>query len=302
DDQLMATVAAVNLSGPVIPDLNSMAGENVVGVTNPSYTIDGNHNRSSVRERLLAVQQSSVGKLTFSFDTLATKVLLCNSTTGVKAYGIQVAPGAALAVASNFKGKTTLVTKNYTVRHEVIVSAGTFQSPQLVRDFLSGIGQSAQLTKFGITPVVNLPGVGNNLQDHDEVGIMWRMKQNFTLYNGCTFLSDPKKDPCLQTWMSSNHSNLYSFGPALKVSTSKSPSNPVQPDILTYFTSSFFHGFFAGPRAWIFHSVNVSHILPYRICSNTCGKPQYLLGCGPENTSVVKRDSYIDWVSPPRLR
>ena len=46
---------------------------------------------------------------------------------------------------------------------EVIVCAGTFNSPQLL--MLSGIGPAAHLREFGIAPVVDLP-VGKNLQDH----------------------------------------------------------------------------------------------------------------------------------------
>ncbi|CAG5181937.1 uncharacterized protein ALTATR162_LOCUS9910 [Alternaria atra] len=47
---------------------------------------------------------------------------------------------------------------------EVILSAGSFQSPQILE--LSGIGSSKVLEKHGITPVVNNPAVGENLQDH----------------------------------------------------------------------------------------------------------------------------------------
>lgn len=47
---------------------------------------------------------------------------------------------------------------------EVILCAGAFNSPKLL--LLSGIGSGAELNKLGITPVVDLPGVGKNLQDH----------------------------------------------------------------------------------------------------------------------------------------
>ena len=47
---------------------------------------------------------------------------------------------------------------------EVLVCAGAFQSPQLL--MCSGIGPRAQLTQHGITPLLDLPGVGQNLQDH----------------------------------------------------------------------------------------------------------------------------------------
>jgi len=49
-------------------------------------------------------------------------------------------------------------------RREVIVSGGAFGSPHLLK--LSGIGPADELRAHGITPVVDLPGVGENLQDH----------------------------------------------------------------------------------------------------------------------------------------
>lgn len=134
DPQLLDIANTLATSGgPTIDDLNSAANDAAVGVATPSYTIDEHHNRSSVHDRLVHVKQSSHGKLRFALDTLATKVLLCeNGSEPPIAYGVEIAPGAALAVASNFKGKRHLKTKTITVRHEVIISAGVFQSPQLV--------------------------------------------------------------------------------------------------------------------------------------------------------------------------
>jgi len=51
-------------------------------------------------------------------------------------------------------------------RKEVILSAGAFQSPQLL--MLSGIGDAAELQKHGIPVVHHLPGVGKNLKDHPD--------------------------------------------------------------------------------------------------------------------------------------
>jgi choline dehydrogenase len=47
---------------------------------------------------------------------------------------------------------------------EVIVSAGTIQSPQVL--LLSGIGPAEHLRQVGVEPLVDLPGVGENLHDH----------------------------------------------------------------------------------------------------------------------------------------
>ena len=52
---------------------------------------------------------------------------------------------------------------------EVILAGGAINTPQLLQ--LSGVGDADYLQKLGINPVVNLPGVGENLQDHLEVYI-----------------------------------------------------------------------------------------------------------------------------------
>src|SRR6185503_4895044 len=57
-------------------------------------------------------------------------------------------------------------TKTLRARHEVILSSGAFQSPQLL--MLSGVGDSADLSRHGIASVHHLPGVGQNLQDHPD--------------------------------------------------------------------------------------------------------------------------------------
>ena len=55
-------------------------------------------------------------------------------------------------------------TKEVRANKEVILSGGAFQSPQLLQ--LSGVGRAQDITQHGIDMVHDLPGVGQNLQDH----------------------------------------------------------------------------------------------------------------------------------------
>jgi choline dehydrogenase len=63
-------------------------------------------------------------------------------------------------------------------RAEVIVAAGALQSPQLLQ--LSGIGPAALLRSFGIPVVRDLPGVGENLQDHLQLRLLYRCTRPIT--------------------------------------------------------------------------------------------------------------------------
>jgi choline dehydrogenase len=64
-------------------------------------------------------------------------------------------------------------------RREVIVCAGAYNSPQLL--MLSGIGPAAHLRPLGIDLVRDLPGVGQNLQDHVMVPVAYSCTQPITM-------------------------------------------------------------------------------------------------------------------------
>ncbi|WP_108652341.1 choline dehydrogenase [Dongshaea marina] len=81
----------------------------------------------------------------------------------------------AVGVAFERKGKLQQAFS----RKEVILSAGSIGSPQLLQ--LSGIGPSKVLQKAGIELKHELPGVGENLQDHLEFYFQFKCKQPITL-------------------------------------------------------------------------------------------------------------------------
>lgn len=62
---------------------------------------------------------------------------------------------------------------------EVISCSGAINTPQLLQ--LSGIGPAEVLSDAGVTPVVDLPGVGENLQDHLEVYVQYACNEPVSL-------------------------------------------------------------------------------------------------------------------------
>lgn len=58
-------------------------------------------------------------------------------------------------------------------RKEVVVSAGAFQSPQLL--MVSGIGPAAELQKQNISVIANRPGVGQNMWDHIDIQVTYEV-------------------------------------------------------------------------------------------------------------------------------
>lgn len=63
-------------------------------------------------------------------------------------------------------------------RKEIILSAGTFNSPQLL--MLSGIGDKNALRKLDIKAIVELPSVGKNMSDHTLLSSVWHVISNNT--------------------------------------------------------------------------------------------------------------------------
>jgi choline dehydrogenase len=95
----------------------------------------------------------------------------------------------ALVTAVQFAGRRAIgvryqrggVTQEVRVRREVIVCAGSINSPQLLK--LSGVGPGSELAALGIAVVQDLPGVGENLQDHLEFYFQVASREPVTLYS-----------------------------------------------------------------------------------------------------------------------
>ncbi|WP_432695037.1 GMC family oxidoreductase [Marinobacterium sp. YM272] len=70
--------------------------------------------------------------------------------------------------------------RSVNVREEVVLCAGALSTPKIL--MLSGIGPTAELSKHGIKPLVTREQVGQNFQDHLEVGVYGRTRNPVSLY------------------------------------------------------------------------------------------------------------------------
>ncbi len=105
---------------------------------------------------------------------------------GVVVRKVIIQQGKAIGVEFEKSGKIiqTLAQK------EVISSAGSIGSPQLLQ--LSGIGPKSVLDKAGVKVELDLPGVGQNLQDHLEVYFQYHCNQPITLNSKLGLMSKAK--------------------------------------------------------------------------------------------------------------
>ncbi|MBT6275019.1 MAG: choline dehydrogenase [Chromatiales bacterium] len=147
---------ATSLGIPRNADYNGEAQE---GVGFFQRSIHKGLRQSSARSYLYPAMGK--GNLTVKTKAMATSLIL----EGKRVVGVRFRQGG--------------VDKEVRARREVIVSGGTFNSPQLLQ--LSGIGPAPLLNELGIPVLHELPGVGENLRDHYPVRMAARAKNISTI-------------------------------------------------------------------------------------------------------------------------
>ena len=147
-----AFFAAVQQAGyPLTDDVNGYRQE---GFAAFDRNIHRGRRLSAARAYLHPVANRA--NLTVASRALVTKIIF----RGRRAVGVEF----------SHQGQTKRIRAG-----EVILSGGAINSPQLLQ--LSGVGNAAELSALGIDVVADLPGVGENLQDHLEVYIQYGSKQ-----------------------------------------------------------------------------------------------------------------------------
>ena len=263
-----------------MPDLNpnhpKVAADNLEGVNLIPISVHKDAkgkpgercNRIGARERVLQavkeLQQQAdkgekTGKLDIVFNTFATKVVL-TEVKPIRAIGVHCIPGEALYGARHHsklagaQGEPVV----YAAQKEVILCGGAFNTPQLL--MLSGIGPEQELREHGIDVVVRSEGVGKNLQDRYEVGVVSKATQPFKIIEEATFKGkskpeDPDPDPIYTEWFNKGE-GVYATNGALigviKRSSTRKSTDP--PDLYIFGVPGLFRGYELGYAQVATHS------------------------------------------------
>jgi choline dehydrogenase len=183
------------LSGALDPNARDMNGREGVCYL-PVATDRGR--RTGTRERVLAAKEKG---LRVELGALVTRLLFA-ADGGVE--GVEFRRGRKLYRAAVEASAAEGEPARLRARHEVILAAGAFNSPQLL--MLSGIGPADELSALGIEVKVDLPGVGRNLQDRYEVCVQSRLPHPWRSMRGAEFEPD---DRLGRRWSSKWRRGMY---------------------------------------------------------------------------------------------
>ncbi|WP_397453305.1 GMC family oxidoreductase [Pseudomonas sp. NA-150] len=194
------------------------------------------HRRVGTRERLLDVARRCPGQLTIETQALATRVVF----DGERAIGVEYLKGRHLYSAAVPPVDEPGKPRRVLARREVILCGGVFNSPQLL--MLSGIGAAAGLNEWGIPLKVDLPGVGSNLQDRYEVGVIYKMTRPWASLKGARF---DDTDSLFKRWQGGGRGLYGSNGSTLTV-TRRSSQSDADPDLFMMGMLVPFKGYYEG--------------------------------------------------------
>jgi choline dehydrogenase len=195
-----------------------------------------NHVRVGSRERVLDVSRKYPEQLKIEMNALATRVLLDENR---RAIGVEYLSGERLYRAHARPSDSPGETRQLYVSREVILSGGVFNTPQLL--MLSGIGPAAELKRHGIEVQVDLPGVGKNLQDRYEVGVVNRMNfDHWHIFQGAKF---DTSDPQFHEWKTGRKGPYITNAAVLSMFKRSAPQRPL-PDLFCVAFLGKFKGYF----------------------------------------------------------
>lgn len=196
------------------------------------------HERIGTRERLIETRDKYPDNLTIELDALATRILFDDDN---RAIGVEYRKGAKLYQAHFDPSGEPGETRTVFATREVILAGGAFNTPQLL--MLSGVGAKEELEPLGITTRIDLPGVGKNLQDRYEVGVVNRVKQDWGILKGAKYKNtDPQYADWLRTKNDYTGSVYGTNGAVLAVIRRSARERPL-PDLFCFAVLADFRGY-----------------------------------------------------------
>ncbi|KAI0647356.1 alcohol oxidase [Trametes meyenii] len=206
--QVSYNVLYSNLTSPYVETMGALGvsvnsnpyGGNATGLSNSACSVDRINDIG--RRSYSASTYYNISKdrpnLTVFLSTQATRINLANSSSS-STRSLQAVSVAVVAV--NSSGVTGILSAH----KDIILSAGAIQTPQLLE--LSGIGNQTLLRSVGIETLIDLPGVGENLQDQPFIAQDFELSGDFSTFdelrNNATFLAEQEAE------YAANHTGVF---------------------------------------------------------------------------------------------
>jgi choline dehydrogenase len=218
-----------------------------VGVCAVPTAVGENGHRAGTRERIQAVQ--ATGRLEVRTHCHVTG-LVFDERDPRRVVGVRYLSGERLYRAERDPrrfGRPRGPEQEVRAQREVILSAGAYATPQLL--MLSGIGPARELERHGIAVRVDLPGVGQNLQDRYEVGIVGQARKPFALFEDATFrgpTSGQPGDRLFEAWRTEGKGLYATNGAVIGFLARSSVAEYNEPDLFIFGVPAAFTGYYTG--------------------------------------------------------
>jgi choline dehydrogenase len=265
------------IKGQFDPNDWRLVNQNAVGLMYTPLTTR-KHARSAARERLLEIAKQYPDRLRIELNALATRVVLDREN---RATAVEYLHGERLYRAHSQPSGEHGERREIRASREVIICGGAFNTPQLL--MLSGIGSREVLGRNGIDLRVDLPGVGKNLQDRYEVGIVNRMDETWEMLKGARFA---KGDPLYERWAKERSGVYSSNGVAMAVTKRSSPERAL-PDLCFLGLLGPFKGYFPNYSALFAEHLNYLTWTILKAHTNNRAGEVTLRSADPRDTPLI---------------
>ena len=254
--------AGLSVHDPFDPNDRRVLDEREIGLLRVPTAIEKEKpmagRRAGTRERIRAAEKT--GRLEVRLHTHVTG-LVFDEQDERRVIGVRCLRGKRLyradRDATRLGNSSGLAEEKVFAEREIILSAGAFITPQLL--MLSGIGPKDQLDSFGIPVLQDLPGVGKNLQDRYEVGVVAQASSPFGILEKATFeppAENESGDSLFKEWKKEGKGIYATNGAVLGFINKSTVAEHDEPDLFIFGVPGRFDGYYTG---WSKEAVKQPH-------------------------------------------